>query len=100
MGKKIIAVTVKTVTVSFLTIWALFVLFPFYWMLLTAVKSYGTYNSEIIPKFFTLSPTFENFFDAFTAVPLGQYFLNTVVFTIMTTFIMLIVIIPAAFDFA
>ena len=38
-----------------LTLWALIVLFPFYWMLLTSVKSYGTYNAEYIPSFFTLS---------------------------------------------
>jgi len=40
-----------TVVYIMLTVWALLVLFPFYWMLLTSVKSYGTYNSEYIPKF-------------------------------------------------
>ena len=39
-----------------LTIWALVVLFPFYWMLLTSVKSYSSYNAEHIPTFFTLTP--------------------------------------------
>lgn len=93
--------TVKNVIVyAFLTIWAIMVLFPFYWMLLTSVKSYGSYNSEYIPKFFTLSPTFQNYIDAFTTVPLGQYFLNTLIFTVVTTAIMLVVIIPAAFAFA
>ncbi len=93
--------TVKNVIVyTFLTLWAIMVLFPFYWMLLTSVKSYGSYNAEYIPKFFTLSPTFQNYIDAFTTVPLGQYFLNTLIFTVATTAIMLIVIIPAAFAFA
>ena len=93
--------TVKnTVVYTFLTFWAVMVLFPFYWMLLTSVKSYGSYNSEYIPKFFTLSPTFQNYVDAFTTVPLGQYFLNTLIFTVVTTAVMLIVIIPAAFAFA
>ena len=93
--------TVKNVIVyAFLTFWAIMVLFPFYWMLLTSVKSYGSYNSEYIPKFFTLSPTFRNYVDAFTTVPLGQYFLNTLIFTVATTAIMLIVIVPAAFAFA
>ena len=40
-----------------LTFWAAMVLFPFYWMILTSLKSYGAYNSEYVPKFFTLSPT-------------------------------------------
>jgi multiple sugar transport system permease protein len=43
----------------FLCLWALIVLFPFYWMVLTSVKSYGSYNAEYIPKFFTLSPTWQ-----------------------------------------
>ncbi|MBQ8641903.1 MAG: carbohydrate ABC transporter permease [Clostridia bacterium] len=85
---------------TLLTFWGLMVLFPFYWMVLTSVKSYGSYNAEYIPKFFTLSPTFQNYADAFTAVPLGQYFLNTIIFTVATTAIMLVVIIPAAFAFA
>ncbi len=92
--------TVNAVTYVFLIFWGLIVLFPFYWMILTSVKSYGAYNSEYIPKFFTLSPTLENYREAFTAVPLGRYFLNTMIFTLATTAIMLIVIIPAAFAFA
>ncbi len=93
--------TVKNIVVyTLLTFWAIMVLFPFYWMLLTSVKSYGSYNSEYIPKFFTLSPTFQNYVDAFTTVPLGQYFLNTLIFTVATTAIMLVVIIPAAFAFS
>lgn len=33
-----------------LSLWAVIVLFPFYWMVLTSVKSYSAYNSEYIPK--------------------------------------------------
>ncbi|MBE6569765.1 MAG: carbohydrate ABC transporter permease [Ruminococcaceae bacterium] len=85
---------------TFLTIWGILVLFPFYWMILTSVKSYGSYNAERIPAFFTLSPTLQNYVDAFTTVPLAGYFLNTLIFTLATTAIMLLVIIPAAFAFA
>ncbi len=83
-----------------LSVWAIMVIFPFYWMLLTSVKSYGSYNSEYVPEFFTLAPTFENFAEAFTAVNLAQYFLNTFIFTVITTAVMLIVIVPAAFAFS
>lgn len=83
-----------------LILWAVIVLFPFYWMILTSVKSYGSYNSEYIPKFFTLSPTLQNYADAFTTVPLGKYLLNTLTFTVITTAIMMAVIILAAFAFA
>ena len=90
----------SSITYILLAIWGLFVLFPFYWMLLTSIKSYSSYNSEYIPKLFTLSPTLQNYVDAFTSVPLGQYFFNTIVFTVITTAIMLIVTVLAAFAFA
>ena len=90
----------NVVVYTFLALWGIMVLFPFYWMVLTSVKSYGSYNAEYIPKFITLTPTLENYVDAFTAVPLAKYFLNTVIFTLATTAIMLVVIIPAAFAFA
>ncbi len=84
----------------FLVIWAIIVLFPFYWMLLTSFKSYGSYNAEYIPKLFTLSPTIENYISAFTQVNLTKYFSNTLIFTIVTTGIMLFVTILAAYAFA
>lgn len=90
----------KAVIYTLLSIWGIIVLFPFYWMLLTSVKSYGSYNAEHIPKFFTLSPTLENYVNAFTTVPLADYFVNTVIFTVITTALMLIVIIPAACAFS
>ncbi len=90
----------KAVIYSLLTVWAIVVLFPFYWMVLTSVKSYSSYNAEYIPKLYTLSPTFQNYIDAFTAVPLAQYFVNTLIFTLATTAIMLVVTVFAAFAFA
>ncbi len=90
----------RAVTYALLAVWALVVLFPFYWMVLTSVKSYGAYNSEYIPQLFTLSPTLQNYRDAFTAVPLARYFANTVVFTLLTTGLMLVVTVLAAFAFA
>ncbi len=90
----------KAVVYILLGVWAIAVLFPFYWMILTSIKSYGAYSSEYIPKFFTLSPTFENYVHAFSAVPLAKYFLNTVIFTLGTTAIMLAVVVPAAFAFS
>ena len=85
---------------AMLVLWALMVLFPFYWMVLTSLKSYGTYNAEYIPKFFTLSPTLQNYADAFISVPLGRYLLNTLLFTAVTTALMLFVTTLAAFAFA
>lgn len=90
----------KAVTYALLTIWALVVLFPFYWMVLTSVKSYSSYNAEFIPKLFTLAPTFENYVEAFTAVPLAKYFLNSIIFTLGTTALMMVITVLSAFAFA
>ena len=84
----------------FLAIWAVIVLFPFYWMVLTSIKSFASYNSEYIPRFIAVAPTLQNYADAFTTVPLGRYFLNTLIFTVATTGLMMLVIVPAAFAFA
>ena len=70
VGQSLSRIFGKTGTYAFLMLMALIVLFPFYWMLLSSVKSYSSYNAEYIPQFFTLSPTLENYVEAFTAVPL------------------------------
>ena len=97
MGKR----RIKTVlTYILLVLWGLIVLFPFYWMVLTSLKSYSSYNSEYIPKFYTLSPTLQNYANVFTEVPLGRYLLNTLIFTVLTTAVMVVVAVLAAFAFA
>ena len=102
LGKDIILKRIlsRTITYILLALWGLIVLFPFYWMILTSFKSYSSYNSEFVPKFYVASPTFQNYIDAFTTVSLGRYLLNTALFTIITTTVMLIVTILAAFAFA
>ena len=90
----------KGITYFLLGIWAVLVLFPFYWMVMTSFKSYSAYNGEFIPKIITLSPTIANYLEAFSAVPLARYFLNTLVFTLVTTGIMLVVTVLAAFAFS
>ena len=96
-------VTSRVISVAIYTalgLWALLVLFPFYWMLLSSVKTFASYNAEHIPAFFTLSPTVENYIQAFTEVPLAKYFLNTLVYTVVTTALMVVVSTLAAFAFA
>ncbi len=92
----------KPVTYILLTLWALIVLFPFYWMLLSSLKSTAAYNAEMTPSFFTLHPTLENYTAAFRSQdePLGRYLLNTLIFTVITTASMMVVIVLAAFAFA
>ena len=91
---------ITALTYLLLSVWAVVVLFPFYWMVLSSIKSYGAYNSEHTPVFFTLSPTLENYENAFTAVPLLGYLLNTLIFSLITTAAMVLVSTLAAYAFA
>lgn len=84
----------------FLTFWALIVLFPFYWMIITSFKSYSSYNSEYVPRLIITSPTLQNYVSAFTEVSLGRYLINTFIFTVITTAIMLVIVVLSAFAFS
>ncbi|MBR4776773.1 MAG: carbohydrate ABC transporter permease [Lachnospiraceae bacterium] len=99
-SRKVSNIILNVVKYFCLGFWGLIVLFPFYWMIISSLKSYSAYNSEYIPKFFAADPTLENYKSAFTTVDLGGYFFNTVIFALLTTAIMLVVITLAAFAFA
>lgn len=90
----------RVVLYTFLVFWAVMVLFPFYWMILTSIKTQGQFNAEMVPQFITKNPTLENYAFAFSAVPLGKYLLNTLFFAVATTAIMLFVTVLAAFAFS
>ena len=90
----------RAVIYFLLAVWALVVLFPFYWMVLTSVKKTSTYNNENVPRIIAEDPTLENYGKAFTEVDLGRYFGNTLIFTVATTGLMMLVIVPASFAFA
>ena len=91
---------VRVLTYAMLVIWALVVLFPFYWMIVTSLKSYGAYNAEFVPKLYAADPTLQNYADAFTQVSLGRYFSNTFIFAVITTVLMLLVTVLSAYGFA
>ncbi|WP_029323487.1 carbohydrate ABC transporter permease [Butyrivibrio sp. AE3004] len=84
----------------FLILWSLIVIFPFYWMIITSFKSYSSYNSEFVPRLIATSPTLQNYVSAFTEVSLLRYLINTFIFTVFTTAIMLAIVILSAFAFS
>lgn len=86
-----------------LSLWAIMVIFPFYWMLITSLKNVSIYNNELTPKFLPIPPTLINYQAALQAsesVNLGLSILNTIIYSVITTVLMLIVITLAAFAFA
>lgn len=93
-------ITLNVFRYILLSFWALMVLFPFYWMIVTSFKTQASYNSETVPSFIVTAPTFQNYIDAFTKANLGRYLLNTLIFTVITTFGMTIITVLSAYAFA
>ena len=84
---------------AFLGIMALIVLFPFYWMLISSVKSMAEYelaNPTLWPKKFV----FKNYKTAFNAAGLGRLFLNTMYVGLVSTALSLVITVLAAFAFS
>lgn len=85
---------------TMLTLWAIAVLFPFFWMLITSFKTPASYNGERVPSFIIHDATLVNYLTAFSEIPLATFFVNTLIFTVLTTALMMLVIVPAAYAFS
>ena len=90
----------KIITYIFLAFCAIIVIFPFYWMVLTSIKSFESYSNEVVPKFYAIQPTLENYVSAVTEYSLARFMLNTVIYSICSTALMVVICILAAFAFA
>ena len=97
--QKIVKGIVKGGTYAFLLAMAVIVLFPFYWMLISSVKSLDEYRLSIPtlwPKVILLS----NYADAFTTANLGRLFMNTLYVGVVSTILSLVITVLSAFAFA
>ncbi len=83
----------------FLGIMALIILFPFYWMLISSVKTLSEYNATI-PTFWPNEFRFSNYSSAFKMANLGRLFLNTCIVGIVSTLLSLVITVLSAFAFA
>ena len=83
----------------FLCLIALIVLFPFYWMLISSLKSLYEYKLSK-PTLWPMQLMFSNYAEAFTAANLGRLFLNTAYVGIVSTLLSLFITIITAFAFA
>ncbi|MGN0754714.1 MAG: carbohydrate ABC transporter permease [Aristaeellaceae bacterium] len=86
-------------TYVFLIAMALIVLFPFYWMLISSVKSLAEYRLSV-PTFWPQQLVLSNYVDAFTTASLGTLFMNTMYVGLVSTILSLIITILTAFAFA
>ena len=98
-GQKLVKVLSKVVTYTFLLLMALAVLFPFYWMIISSLKTLAEYR-QAIPTFWPKQMMFVNYVDAFTTANLGNLFLNTLYVGLISTVLSLVITVLSAFAFA
>lgn len=99
LKQKIVKTIVTTLTYIFLVLVAISVLFPFYWMLNSSLKSIVEYKLQV-PTFFPKQILWSNYVDAFTAANLGVLFVNTLFVGVVSTILSLIITVLSAFAFA
>ena len=99
IGQAIMRGLVKTGTYAFLLIMALIVLFPFYWMIISSLKTLSEYR-QAVPTFWPQTLMLSNYVDAFTTANLGTLFLNTLYVGVVSTILSLIITVLSAFALA
>ena len=90
---------VKVFTYLFLLVMALVILFPFYWMIISSLKTQSEYKMPV-PTFWPVVVQFSNYAEAFTTANLGTLFVNTAYVGIMSTLLSLVITVLSAFAFA
>ena len=98
-GQKVGKIFYKILVYVFLIIMALVILFPFYWMINSSLKSLAEYRLSVPtlwPKVIMLS----NYAEAFNKANLGRLFLNTAYVGIVSTILSLVITVLSAFAFA
>ena len=93
------SVFAKILVYAFLIVMALIVLFPFYWMLISSVKSISEYRLSV-PTLFPREILWRNYLEAFTQANLGKLFLNTMYVGLVSTLLSLVITVLSAFAFA
>ncbi|MGN0906932.1 MAG: carbohydrate ABC transporter permease [Bullifex sp.] len=99
MRQRVVGICVQVLLYAFLLLMALVVLFPFYWMIISSLKTLDEYRMSV-PTFFPRRVMFSNYSTAFTTANLGRLFLNTMYVGIVSTLLSLVITILSAFAFA
>ena len=98
-SQRVVSILVKTLLYAFLSLMALIVVFPFYWMIISSLKSITEYRLPI-PTLFPKEIIWHNYIEAFSAANLDRLFLNTVYVGVVSTLLSLVITVLCAFAFA
>ena len=99
LRQKMVFVLVQVFLYLFLLVMAVVVLFPFYWMIISSLKTLDEYRMSV-PTFFPRRVMFSNYLEAFSSANLGRLFLNTLYVGVVSTILSLVITILSAFAFA
>ena len=97
--QKVVKVLAKAATYIFLIAMAIIVLFPFYWMIISSLKTLTEYRFNV-PTFWPQQIMFSNYAEAFTTANLGRLFMNTMYVGVVSTLLSLVITVISAFAFA
>ncbi len=97
--QRVVQIFVKVLLYTFLIAMALIILFPFYWMLISSVKSLDEYRLSV-PTLFPRQILFSNYVRAFNQANLGRLFMNTLYVGVVSTLLSLVITVLSAFAFA
>lgn len=97
--QKIVKIVVQILLYAFLITMAIIVLFPFYWMINSSLKTLEEYRLSV-PTFWPKKVMFSNYVNAFQTANLGKLFVNTMYVGIVSTIISLVITVITAFAFA
>ncbi len=99
VNQKIGKIIALVLVYAFLIFMAIAVLFPFYWMLNSSLKSLDEYRQSV-PTFWPKKVLFSNYATAFTKANLGRLFMNTLYVGLVSTILSLVITVLSAFAFA
>ena len=99
LRQNIVRFFVKFFLYAFLIAMAVIVVFPFYWMIISSLKSLEEYRLNV-PTFFPRKILFSNYAEAFTTASLGRLFYNTMIVGVVSTLLSLVITVLSAFAFA
>ena len=97
--QRVVKIVVQVLLYTFLGVMALIVIFPFYWMIISSLKSTVEYRLPV-PTLFPKEIMWGNYVEAFSAANLSRLFLNTVFVGIVSTILSLVITVLSAFAFA
>ncbi len=98
-NQRVVKFLVKFMVYAFLILMAVIVLFPFYWMIISSLKSLEEYRLSV-PTFWPKRILLSNYASAFTTASLGRLFVNTMIVGVSSTLLSLVITVLSAFAFA